>query len=109
MLKIPWTARVTNDEVLERMAMGRELMKSIRKRQMKFLGHIMRQNTLENLSLTGNLEGRRTKRRAREKFMNGLVRYTGLANIVAGLLQMTRDRKEWSYVVANVFRGTAVK
>ena len=42
MMRIPWTARITNEEVLERVGVGRSLIGTIRKRQLSFLGHILR-------------------------------------------------------------------
>ena len=68
-LKIPWTDRVTNDAVLRRMGTHRELLKSIRKRQLRFLGHVMRKGELENVCLTGRVEGRRA--RGRESQIHG--------------------------------------
>lgn len=37
--RIPWTARVTNEEVLRRAGVERGLIRSIRRRQLQFLGH----------------------------------------------------------------------
>ena len=59
MLKIPWTARVTNEEVLRRVNQERSLLRTIRKRQMEFLGHVIRREKIEYLYLTGMIEGRR--------------------------------------------------
>ena len=66
-LKIPWTARKTNEEVLRRMGTEREMVKTKRKRQMRFLGHVMRRNEMEAVVMTGMVEGRRARGRQREK------------------------------------------
>ena len=42
MLRIPWTARVFNEEVMRRAGVERRLLKTIRKKQLNFVGHIMR-------------------------------------------------------------------
>ena len=52
-MKISWTERQTNEEVLRRVGEDRSLMMVIRKRQMKFLGHVMRRGELESVVLTG--------------------------------------------------------
>lgn len=41
-LRLLWTKKVTNEEVLKRLRKGRRLMKKIRNIQLEFLGHIMR-------------------------------------------------------------------
>ena len=73
-LKIPWTAMKTNEEVLQRIGSQRELMNHIRGRQMEFLGHVMRREALENLAITGRIEGKRSRGRQREKFIDGILR-----------------------------------
>ena len=45
--------------MLQRAGVKSEIMKSVRQRQMKFLGHVMRQQQMENLCLTGKVEGRK--------------------------------------------------
>ncbi|CAG9831796.1 unnamed protein product, partial [Diabrotica balteata] len=42
MFKIPWTDRVTNEEVLRRMNKNREVLTTIKSRKLQFFGHIMR-------------------------------------------------------------------
>ena len=61
MLRLSWTKKVTNEEVLKRIREGRTLMKRIRKRQLEFLGHVMRKEKLENLTVTGKIEGTRSR------------------------------------------------
>ena len=107
MMRISWVERVTNEQVLQRAGTKRELMKSIRQRQMRFLGHAMRQQEMENLCLTGKVEGKRGRGRPRTKFLDSLVKSVGGANTPAGLLRKTADRAEWRLMVANVLGDTA--
>ena len=58
MLRISWMEHIANEEVLRRSGEGRSLMKNIRKRQLEFMGHIMRKDRLENLTLTVRIEGK---------------------------------------------------
>ena len=57
-LKIAWTERVTNKEVLERAGTSTEISNTILKRQLNFLGHVMREGEWENVILTGKIEGK---------------------------------------------------
>ncbi|GFO16834.1 hypothetical protein PoB_004333900 [Plakobranchus ocellatus] len=63
MLRIPWTAKKTNERVLNEANKRRTLVRTIRKRQATFLGHVMRRGKLEHLVTTGKFEGKRTRGR----------------------------------------------
>ena len=102
MLKIPWTARVTNEEVLRRVNQERSLLRTIRNRQMEFLGHVIRREKIEHLCLTGMIEGRRARGRQRKKFLDSILEDIN-DNVTAGqLIQMARDRQRWRQMTAHV-------
>ena len=61
MLRISWKEKRTNESILEETNQERSLIKTIRKRQLKFLGHICHHKGLEFLSLTGKIEGTKTE------------------------------------------------
>ena len=77
MQRIPWTDRKTNDQVLQETNETRRLIREIRRRQSKFLGHVMRTNGLENLMTTGKIEGNRPRGRLRGKYLDGLATWHG--------------------------------
>ena len=62
-LRLSWTEKVTNEGVLKRVRKERTLMKRIRKRQLEFLGHVMRNQKLENITVTRKIEGKRSRGR----------------------------------------------
>ncbi|GFO30487.1 endonuclease-reverse transcriptase [Plakobranchus ocellatus] len=72
-LRIPWTAKKTNGRVLNEANKRRSLVRTIRKSQATFLGHVMRRGKLEHLVTTGKFEGKRSRGRQREKIMDGLA------------------------------------
>ena len=53
MLRIPWTAKKTNEMVLKEAETNRSLMQKIRKQQATFSGHVMRREGLEHFLTTG--------------------------------------------------------
>src|SRR5437870_11419910 len=57
-LRISYKKHITNEEVLNGMATKRNLIITIRKRQMSFLGHVMRNKEIENFSISGKIEGK---------------------------------------------------
>ena len=61
MMRIPWTAKKTNEEVLTEAQTTRQLMTEIRKRRAKFIGHVIRRNQLEHLVTTGKFDGKRAE------------------------------------------------
>ena len=108
MLRISWTQHVSNYEGLRRMQTRRKLKLDIRKRQLKFLGHIMRKEGLENLILTGRIEGGRDRGKQRATYLTGLSEWmTGRGMREAGsqpLLRASRYRGKWRAMIAYVLK-----
>ena len=52
-LKIPWTEKITNEEVLRRMGTGREIVRQFKTRKLQYLGHLIRHNSITE-KLNGN-------------------------------------------------------
>ena len=103
MLRISWKEKRTNESILEETNQERTLINTIRKRQLKFLGHICRHKGLEFLSLTGKIEGTRSKGRQRITFLDSLSSFvTGSKKDNIALLRMTEDRDLWRIMIADV-------
>ena len=109
MMRVSWMERRTNVSIFEEIGRERELLRSIRRRQMRFLGHVMRREQLENVSLTGRISGARGRGRPRIKYMDGLRKAIGEGLRTGEILQMTRDREVWKSMIANVFSDTALR
>ncbi|GFO14056.1 protein smg8 [Plakobranchus ocellatus] len=69
--------RKENERVLNEANKRRSLVRTIRKRQATFLGHVMRRGKLEHLVTTRKFEGKRSRGRQREKIMDGLATWLG--------------------------------
>ena len=63
MLRVPWTARKTNEEVLNEAGETTKLLTTTRRHQAKSFGHVMRRKQLEHLVITGKLNGKRCRGR----------------------------------------------
>ena len=94
--------RKTNEEVLQLVGESRSMMKSLRQRQLKFLGHIVRENEMEALCLTGKTEGTRARDRQRLTYMDGLTLATGKKITIGEFLHLAQDRRFFRRMVANV-------
>lgn len=76
-LKISWTQRITNIEVLNRMQKQKELLYTIKKRKIQYIGHIMRGDKYEILRLIieGKIEGKRSIGRRQNSWLKDLRRW----------------------------------
>ena len=66
MQQISWKAKISNENVLRQIGHHTSLLKAIKIRQMSFLGHVIRKEKLEHLSLTGLIAGKRAQGRQRQ-------------------------------------------
>ena len=99
MLKLSWTEKRRNEEVLKEVGQTRNIMSKFRRRQSGFFGHIMRRGRLEHMVTTGKIEGKRDRGRQREKMLDGLTRWHG-ARSPAELIDKTKDRELWRGMTA---------
>ena len=77
-------------------------MKTIRKRQLSFFGHICRKDGIEKLVLTGKLEGKLGKGRPRTSYLNSLKKWTGLDKANADFIRLADNREDWRNMVNDV-------
>lgn len=101
MLRVPWTARRTNAEVLRMAGTSRKLVTTIRQRQLRYLGHVLRGDNLEKDCLLGTIEGTRARGRQRIKYMDGIKTLVG-CNGIGEVIRLAQNREEWRSIVSNV-------
>ena len=58
MMKVPWTEHKTNEEILQMVETERKIMDTVRSRQKRWLGHILRHDSLLRITLEGEIQGR---------------------------------------------------
>ena len=73
MKRISWMERVSNVEILDLVNEKRTLIKTIRQRQLTFIGHIMREDSIEKLCVQGLMEGKRSRGKQRTVFLQSLA------------------------------------
>ncbi|CAH1281742.1 unnamed protein product [Diabrotica balteata] len=98
MLKIPWTARKTNEGVLRSANKDRELLKTVKHRKMSYLGHIVRGSGYKilQLILKGKIEGRTGVGRKQVSCLKNIREWTKISIYIA------EDREAFAMVIANV-------
>ena len=87
-------------------------MNVIRKRQLQFLEHVMRKEGLENLAITGRIDGTGSRGRPRRTYLESLSKWMaeGIPERAGemkkqDLLKATKDRKLWRTMIADVLKG----
>ena len=100
MKKISWIDKKTNKKVLEMMGEERKLLKTIHQRQLKFVGHIVREQSIEKLSLEGRVGGCRSRGRQRQDFLQCLTIVVGMKKME--MLQLAQGRNGFRNMVTNM-------
>ena len=103
MQRISWTSHVTNETVLKQTCQVRQLINTIKNRQLQFFGHTMRQENLEQISITEHIKGKRARGRERYKYLDQLKAYKKPTEDAhtEELLHFVKDRKKWEDICIN--------
>ena len=101
-LKVSWTQRIANEDTLRRMGIQLELMTTIYKRQLSFVGHIERKEGLEILCMINMMNERRGRGHPRKSYTDNLIEITGRKHSMVEFKRMMKDRSLWRSMVAHV-------
>ena len=74
LLRVPWTARRSNQSILKEISPGCSLEGLMLKRKLQYFGHLMRRvDSLEKTLMLGGIEGRRRRGRLRMRWLDGIT------------------------------------
>jgi len=101
-LRVLWTAKKTNEWVLNKAGVKRELLDTVKARKVAYYGHTMRKqgSCLEKEIMQGTMPGARRRGRTRTAWMDNIKTWTALS--VEESVKMTKDRDEWRKYVHGV-------
>ena len=107
-LKISWTEKITNEEVLRRMGTGIEIVRQFKTRKLQYLGHLIRHNISQIQLIAGKIEGRRSRGRPKNTRTTDITTTNGMKYYYQ-LNRAAEDRKRWHGLVVNLAQETTLR
>ena len=103
-MRVPWTARISNQSILKEISPGCSVEGLMLKLKLQYFGHLMqRADSFENTLMLGKIEGRRRRGRPRMRCLNGITDSVDMG--LNGLQELVIDREAWPAVVHGVTKS----